>query len=87
MELRAQCLPSLQRLKTSPNLKIVPEGISFQVRERRVGVGGAGRNREPDDFTSFLNSSLYLTLQPEGYLGFLPTVDYRRLRQVCGSLP
>lgn len=79
MELRAQCLPSLQRLKASPNLKIVLEGVSFEVRERRVGAGGAGRNREPDDFTGFLNSSLCLTLQPEGYLGFLPTVRCRRL--------
>lgn len=80
MELQAQCLPSLQRLKTSPNLKIVLEGVSFEVRERTVGVGGgAGRNREPDDFTGFLNSSLCLTLQPEGYLGFLPTVRCRRL--------
>lgn len=87
MELRTQCLPSPQRVKTSPNLKTVLEGVSFEVKERRVGVGGAGRNWEPGDFTSFLNSSLCLTLQPEGYLEFLPTVHCRRLRQVCGSLP
>lgn len=80
MELRAQCLPSLQRLKAPPNLKIVLEGVSFEIRERRVGVGGTGRNWEPDEFTGFLNPSLCLTLQPEGYLGSLLTVSCTRLR-------
>lgn len=45
MELQAHCLSSLQRLKSPPpNLKIVLGGVSFEVRERRVGVGGAGSN-------------------------------------------
>lgn len=46
MELRAQCFPSPQRVKTSPNLKTVLEGVSFEVMEREgwawEGLGGTG---------------------------------------------